>query len=131
MKYINYGNERNVSALIGKTLIEIRGADQDELHFITSAGEEYVMTHQQECCESVNLADVIGDLNDLIESPILQAEEVSNNDLIPSGYVEGDHDLSESWTFYRFATIKGTVVLRWFGSSNGFYSEGVDFGLVS
>lgn len=106
--------------MIGKTMSEVSGSwDTDELRFVEKGtGTVHRFYHAQDCCESVRIEDVCGDLSDLEGSPILVAEEVS------SEYNEtcsGD----EQWTFYKFSTIKGSVTVRWYGSSNGYYSTSV------
>lgn len=92
------------------------------------------MLHVQDCCEAVYIEDIVGDLDDLVGSPILMAsEEVS--DVNPDKILtqeDAEEDVeedywreSETWTFYKFATIKGYVTICWYGTSNGYYSEGV------
>jgi hypothetical protein len=116
-----YGNYCNVDVLTGKTL-ESLVDEGNELIFKTTDGETYRMYHEQDCCESVVLEDVVGDLQDLVGSVILIAEEVE-------GESPADFEAYESytWTFYKFATRKGYVDLRWLGQSNGYYSESVSF----
>jgi hypothetical protein len=115
----------NVDVLKGKTLSKVTGGvGDDEITFVTTEGETYRMLHNQDCCESVSIQDIIGDLQDLVGSEILIAEEVEGESPADFDYEYLD---SYTWTFYKFATIKGYVDIRWFGSSNGYYSEGVDF----
>lgn len=109
--------------LKGKTLIAIAGGQGDDtMNFETAEGETYRLYHSQDCCESVRLEEVVGDLTDLLGSPILEAEEVSSD----GAPAPENHD-SYTWTFYKLGTIKGGVTLRWLGKSNGYYSESVQF----
>ena len=108
------------SDLIGKVITQIDGGVQEnEMIFTCSNGERYKMYHEQDCCEGVSIEDITGDLNDLLHTPILQAEE--------TGTYEENAYGEESWTFYKLATVKGYVTIRWYGSSNGYYSTAVSF----
>jgi len=122
------------SDLVGKTLSAVRGCEvgSERIEFLCSDGSMYVMYHSSDCCESVDVQDVVGDLADLIGSPILVAEESTNSESDPPDY-KSEYDYRESftWTFYKLATAKGWVDLRWLGESNGYYSESVDFTRLS
>lgn len=118
----------NFEVLKGKTLVSVTGkVGADEMLFTDTNGVSYILHHSQNCCESVTIEDINGDLNDLIGSEILQAEESSNRDPW-NGKPEKAY--SFTWTFYRIATMKGGVVIRWLGESNGYYSESVDFDIT-
>ena len=113
--------------LLGLTLIRIEPiknfGETDEIRFVT-LDRQFSMYHSQDCCESVCVEDIIGDLDDLIGYPILLAEEVTNHEEQETENYQGD---SFTWTFYKLSTIKGSVTIRWLGASNGYYSEAVDF----
>ena len=118
----------NFEVLKGKTLVSVTGkVGADEMLFTDTNGVSYKLYHETHCCEDVTIEDINGDLNDLIGSEILQAEESSNRD--PWNGQPKNPD-SFTWTFYRIATMKGGVVIRWLGESNGYYSESVDFDIT-
>ena len=102
--------------------------DDDQILFTTVDGDVYRMFHSQDCCESVYIESIVGDLQDLVGEPIIRAEEAQDLfDILKNIDKPEDSDESFTWTFYKFATRKGYVDIRWYGSSNGYYSEGVDF----
>lgn len=115
--------------LIGKTLTNVEVVHdeifgEDKIIFTADDGTEYTMYHSYDCSEVVTLDDINGDIDDLIGTPILLAKMVTNSG---SSIYRTSSDEGNTWTFYKLATIKGYVVFRWFGTSNGYYSEEVEF----
>lgn len=115
--------------LVGQTLVSVIGLTLRSEHvtLVTADGRQYVMYHSQDCCESVDIDDINGNVEDLLHTPILLAEQNGNDMQKPETRAEGHYGDSETWTFYRLTTIKGSVVIRWYGSSNGYYCETPDF----
>ena len=120
----------DVSVMTGLTMALVKRStdaeENDTLEFESVCGRKFVLFHDRDCCESVTIDDIAGDLEDLVGSPLTLSEEVSSADM---GYGDSKEDGDESftWTFYRFATAKGYVTVRWYGTSNGYYSESVSF----
>lgn len=103
--------------MIGRTMVSVAGDKGDaRMLFKAEDGAQFVFWHQQDCCETVTIEDVCGDLSDLVGSPIVEAECVSE-----------EEDGSGTFSFYKFATAKGHVTVRWVGRSNGYYSERVTY----
>jgi len=105
--------------MIGKVM---RGVDRthDQLVFHAEDGWKFTFKHYQDCCESVWIEDVCGDLEDLVGSEMIIAEESDNR------REDRSYEVA-TWTFYNFATAKGSVTVRWCGTSNGYYSTSVSF----
>lgn len=115
------------SDLVGKTVVYVEGLgrNSEKVIFIFSDGTKARLIYHQDCCASCSIEDICGNVVDLINSPILKAEEVSSNDNPPG--IEVEYQDSFTWTFYHISTARGTVSLRWYGGSNGFYSEKASF----
>jgi len=55
--------ETKFEDLLGKTLTAINvNESKDEMEFVCSDGTTYLMYHSQDCCESVNIDDIDGEL---------------------------------------------------------------------
>ena len=133
--------EVEFSDLLGKTIVAIyANVGNDIVYFVTETMVSYCMYHRQSCCERVSLEDIIGDFEDILDQPILLAECVSSNDYkelpdMAESKRDSDAMISKTkkvinedcipcyqWTFYKLATNKGFVTMRWFGGSNGCYA---------
>lgn len=106
--------ESTLDDLPGKICIAI-DKRENSLAFLFHDGTTAHMHHEQSCCETVSLEDVVGDLDDLIGHPIAIFDERHQK--------SETEEKSSTWTFYTLRTIRGTVDLRWYGTSNGYYSE--------
>ena len=119
-----------ISDLIGSVLLDVivsttqidEDTRMDDILFVTDEGT-YRMYHDQCCCESVTINDIDGDIQRLVGDTILDArEEVSESDR--------ELDSTYTWTFYIIRTVTDSVTIRWYGTSNGYYSEEVSFELI-
>lgn len=112
-------NTVDFSVLVGKVLTSVKIGGDELIEFETSDGGAFRMEHDQDCCENVNIEDICGDLSGMVGQTVLTAYESSNE----------DPDASESgtWTFYNISTNLHFATIRWYGTSNGYYSESATF----
>lgn len=114
-----------IKALLNQVFTEVYIINDDELIFHREDGYDVVFYHDQDCCECVWIEEVCGDLSFLANTPILMAEEYIHEQQQDEKW----HDYY-TYTFYKFATIKGYVTVMWRGESNGYYSESVDMKVI-
>ena len=121
MSYFDRKASAKIADMVGKVFTSVK-ATGDTMVFENET-DRYVFFHAQNCCESVGINDIVGDLSDLENEVLVTADEVEGQS--PADFEAYD---SYTWTFYKFATRKGYVDVRWLGESNGYYSESVDLG---
>lgn len=115
-----------IDILVGKTLSKVE-EDGDIIYFTTIDGEQFRSYHMQDCCEYVRIYNIDGNIDTIINSPIINAEQDYFDGPEPENYYRGD---SYTWTQQTIETEKGIVRFEWLGESNGYYSEEVHFGRV-
>ena len=118
--YTEY-NYVNVEEMLGQTFKKVYTDNERESVFFENDEVQYVLYHNQDCCENVRIEELIGDLEDLENWPLLISYEESNKNYPKPKHVTESY----TWTFYHFATYKGNVTIRFLGTSNGYYSERV------
>lgn len=114
----------DMEALEGKTLAMICKVDTDRIHMEMADRTKYAILHNQDCCESVSIYDIKGDLASLIGSPLTVATKTESKEW--PGDVPDDSAESFTWTTIQLETEHAKVRIRWLGESNGFCGEGVD-----
>ena len=65
---------QEISKIVGLVPIDIKQTDE-EITFHFEDGSKGVFYHSQDCCEYVDVEDVTGDWADLLNTPLLVAEE--------------------------------------------------------
>ena len=114
--------------LNGKKILNITGCEFDSvgMYINFTDGSSIHFYHEQDCCESVYIEDVVGNPESHIGAILYGIDEKSNRDSINTDL---EYD-SFTWTFYTIRTSKGYLDIRWFGSSNGYYGEGVSYNVT-
>lgn len=118
----------NLSDLVGKILTAAVQVG-DAVFLTDSRGRRYRLYHEQDCCEYVTITGVEGRLEHLVGSPITKAEQ-DYLDPPPTDPPPEYPPESETWTNQTLATVRGEVVIRWHGTSNGYYGETPTFGVM-
>ena len=118
----------NIQELAGKKIVAIDIVDDPkkdhEIRIEIEGGRVFRFYHNQDCCESVRIAapkDGDGSLLSLIGKEIREVTQEEDRD-------DGTDTDYDSWTktTITFRTDSETVISRWIGESNGYYSEDVD-----
>ena len=137
-KNYNDNYDATFDELKGKTLTSIEGGvGSDTMIFTCKTGEKYQLHYYEDCCAHCSVEEIHGDIEDIVGSKILLAEVVDNVGVPEEIQTARDKQKaedefyygpdSETWVFYKLATIKGSVTIRWYGTSNGYYSETATF----
>lgn len=116
----------DLSELIGKVfdLVKLNGG---AVEFFNDNKLMFCLHHEQSCCEWVELIDGFDELHLLQNDPIMQSYATYSHDgeLKYESSHGSDYD-SLTWSFYTISTFYHSVTLRFYGQSNGCYSETAD-----
>lgn len=120
--YYSDRKSAELNELVGKVIASINGLEKEseEVTITTECGESFILYHEQDCCEWVNLDDFETTSKSIVGGTVVLFEERTDEG-------EGEYGDTFTWTFYELKTTKGHLMMKWHGESNGYYSESVDF----
>lgn len=118
---MGYSDRIGIESLVGEVLTHIDDGG-DVIMLTTKSGRIIRIHHDQDCCESVSIEDTKGNWHDLIGKVIIEASE----DVQKQGDPPPEYPDSWTRTTLTFKVDGATVISRWIGESNGYYSESVD-----
>ena len=105
----------DIKTLVGETLAYIDvDPDNNEILLTTESGRKIMIYHEQDCCEHVCLEGNNGEWTELIGKVLIETSQDEER-------MDG-----ETKTALTFKVSDATVISRWVGTSNGYYSEHVD-----
>lgn len=119
---MGYSNRVELNSLVGEVLTYIDTDGKGEIMLTTESGRKIRIYHEQDCCESVRIEDTEGNWHNLIGKVIVEV----NYDIDPSGAPMPEYPDSWTRTNLTFKVNDATVISKWIGESNGYYSESVD-----
>ena len=113
-------NRVRFDVLVGEVLDAVDiDRKENQILLTTRSGRRFLVYHEQECCEKVAIFGQDGSFDKLIGKPIVEARDIAVD--------TGDDELdSQTTTTLVFRVDDQTVISRWVGDSNGYYSERVD-----
>lgn len=119
--------DKVLASVVGEVLAYVDTDEKGEwIRLTTQSGRVIEIYHNQDCCEHVRIESTEGSWLDLIGKVVVEASGT---------YVESKGD-----GFYQYDCTKtklvfrvddATVISRWIGESNGYYSESVDFAEIT
>ncbi len=114
--------------LTGHTLEWVTGLEKgsDCIRFLTTEGKRFRLRYIPDCCATADIEDIAGGTEeDLVGQTVVWAETLDSQHEAdaPPGH---DTD-SCTWSFYVIRTQDTTITIRWYGESNGYYSESATF----
>ncbi len=115
-------NRVRFDVLVGEVLDAVDiDREENQILLTTRSGRKFLVYHEQDCCETVAISGQDGNFDKLIGKPIVEARDFA----VDTGESESDYD-SQTTTTLVFRVDDQTVISRWIGDSNGYYSESVD-----